>query len=88
MHNDHGVFSASILQPSQYRYLRYFEEVLNGFIPIDKPLILQRIIMNGIPDIEGDQPDFVVKMGSGESDDEELSGARKRHHRTLCSPYI
>lgn len=64
--------------------MRYFEEVLNGFIPIDKPLILQRIIMNGIPDIEGDQADF---QGDRQSDDEDLAGKGKQQ-RILCSPYI
>ena len=47
------------------RYLEYFSEVLKGFIPLNKPLILQRIIMNGLPDVEDDEFD--------EEEDENLS---------------
>jgi phosphatidylinositol-3,4,5-trisphosphate 3-phosphatase and dual-specificity protein phosphatase PTEN len=43
--------SPTTLLPSQQRYLGYFDEVLHGFIPLNKPLILQRLIINGIPDV-------------------------------------
>jgi hypothetical protein len=46
-----GLDFQTVLFPSQMRYLTYFEEVLNGFIPLHKPLILSRIVMQGIPKI-------------------------------------
>jgi len=33
----------------------YFGEVLKGYIPLNRPLILQRVIMNGMPDVEDDR---------------------------------
>jgi len=35
-----GLEPAQLLYPSQFRYMHYFEEVLNGFIPLNKPLVL------------------------------------------------
>lgn len=67
-----------ILQPSQTRYLSYFEEVLNGFIPLNKPLILQRIIMSGIPDVEGGESSNSSTPREGSSDDDDLRGGASR----------
>ncbi len=36
---------------SQERYVGYFAEVMKGYIPLNRPLILQRVIMNGVPDV-------------------------------------
>ncbi len=54
------------------RYINYFEEVLNGFIPLDKPMILQRVILSGLPDVEGGEINY------SESDEELDSSEKKR----------
>ncbi len=65
------------------RYINYFEEVLNGFIPLDKPMILQRVILSGLPDVEGGEINY------SDSDEELDSSEKKRKHaQVICSPYI
>jgi hypothetical protein len=82
------------LQASQLRYLGYFGEVLKGFIPLNKPLILQRVIMNGLPDVE-DENSFVNEDGYEDNDDEQLSPGeggfkvkKGEQRRVICTPYI
>ena len=71
------------------RYLDYFSDVLKGFTPINKPMVLQRIIMNGMPDVAADEEDEF-----DEDEDEKLSpgdgrqGATVHGRRVLCTPYI
>ncbi len=48
----------------------YFGEVLKGYIPLNRPLILQRVIMNGMPDVEEDREYGEEDEDSG---DEKLS---------------
>jgi hypothetical protein len=85
---------SEMLQASQLRYLGYFGEVLKGFIPLNKPLILQRVIMNGLPDVE-DENSFGNEDGYDDNDDEKLSpgdGGYKvkkgEQRRIICTPYI
>eukprot|EP00742_Colponemidia_sp_Colp-10_P005471 GILJ01005846.1.p1 GENE.GILJ01005846.1~~GILJ01005846.1.p1 ORF type:complete len:443 (+),score=58.40 GILJ01005846.1:40-1368(+) len=44
----------SILYPSHKRYLQYFASVLDGTQPSTKPVVLRRVIFNGIPQMETD----------------------------------
>ena len=47
-----GFLPEEVLIPSHERYISYFGYVQCGYIPVKKVLHLERIIMNGIPDIE------------------------------------
>eukprot|EP00347_Sterkiella_histriomuscorum_P007642 403348134 len=79
-----------LLYPSQMRYLSYFQEVIHGYIPLNKPLILQRIIMNGIPDIESELEED-GQIDTEESNDETLdknSPGKRVRQKALCAPYI
>lgn len=65
----------SLFYPSQLRQMKFFDEILNGFIPLSKPMILQRIVINGMPDLNPNE------MGAGyweeEGSDDEKLGENK-----------
>mmetsp|Transcript_33698 Transcript_33698/g.32722 ORF Transcript_33698/g.32722 Transcript_33698/m.32722 type:complete len:90 (-) Transcript_33698:898-1167(-) len=65
--------------------MNYFEDVINGFIPINKPLILQRIIMNGIPAVSSEED-----SDQGAKSDEENLGqtAQNKEDALVCAPYF
>ena len=44
--------------PSQRRYLQYFSNMIDGVKPRSDPLLLRRVIMNGVPK-------FGTKVGAG-----------------------
>jgi hypothetical protein len=89
--------SPTTLLPSQSRYLGYFDEVLHGFIPLNKPLILQRLIINGIPDVTLGTDEATEDINDEEDDEESLQrtspevsskSKRKGKRRVICAPYI
>lgn len=62
--------------PSQRRYMEYFANMLDGARPRGEPLVLRRVIMNGIPSFGLDAPPHA---GSSSSSAADGSG---------CCPYI
>ena len=63
--------------PSQRRYIRYFDRVLKGELPNGTPLTLQRIIVNTVPNIRGNEGgrENMAPRSSGEpGNEEELTG--------------
>lgn len=74
-----GIEAEDALLPSHERYLSYFGYVMCGYIPVKWVIRLERIIMNGIPDIET----TFVRWNGDDSDSEE-----NRLKRSSCSPYI
>jgi hypothetical protein len=69
---------------------------LHGFIPLNKPLILQRLIINGIPDVTLGMEDELDE-DEEEDEDESLQNTspetkdkkpEKKKRRVICAPYI
>ena len=44
-----GASASRVMVPSQARYLEYFQNLLDGFVPPQQPLLLRRLIITGMP---------------------------------------
>ncbi|XP_043966332.1 tensin isoform X6 [Gambusia affinis] len=76
-------------QPSQRRYVQYFNGLLSGHIKINnKPLFLHHVIMHGIPNFESKGGEFPSQRSAGET---QLAGASHSsccRFPTGCRPFL
>eukprot|EP01138_Halocafeteria_seosinensis_P005583 gb/GECG01005706.1/.p1 GENE.gb/GECG01005706.1/~~gb/GECG01005706.1/.p1 ORF type:complete len:661 (+),score=112.01 gb/GECG01005706.1/:1-1983(+) len=74
------------INPSQKRYLQYFMYMYEGVKPRSEPMVLRRVIMNGIPTFEDVPQSTRVPMTQDEEDEEyqaEGTGSTKAGCRPL-----